>query len=113
MVMNQKLVNALRLLFALFCILFGANKFLELFPTCSLISHITSKGMMVLGILEITLGVALVYNQHTLLLARLGTAIIIGGFIMHIVKGTNDYGGAIIEATMGLFLIFTLKKRNK
>ncbi len=111
--MNQKSVNFLRVLVALFCIFFGADKFLELIPTCSLINHITPEGMFVLGVLEIIIGVALLGKWNILLMARLATAMMIGGLLMHLIKGTNDFGGATVGALLGLSLIFTYKKFNK
>ena len=110
--MNPTIVNTVQIIFALFCIAFGIDKFVEFLPTCSLANTISQRGMMLTGVLEIGIGIMLFFKKYTLLFLRLGTAIILGGLLLHIVKGTYDFSGALIGSIMGLFIIFAHKKNR-
>ena len=109
--MNPTLVNILRILFAIFCIGFGMDKFLEFLPICSLTSHIPPSGMIGIGVLEIIIGLLLLLNKKVLWSLRLATAIMFGGLIMHLIKGTYDCGGALIGVIIGFILIYLYKKQ--
>jgi len=108
--MNPAIINIVQIAFAIFCIVFGIDKFVEFLPTCSLTTVIPKEGMMITGVLEIGIGIMLLLKKHTLLILRIGTAIILGGLLMHIVKGTDDVGGALLGSIMGLFLIIAHKR---
>ena len=110
--MNQSLETILRLLFAGFCIVFGIDKFLEFLPACSLTAYIPPSAMMATGVLEIILGIALFLNKYTLTVLRLITGLMLGGLILHLLKGTYDVGGAAFGAIVGLILIIAYKRRN-
>ena len=99
----------LQIAFALFCIAFGIDKFYQFLPTCSLISHIPPVGMMVIGVMEILIGIALLLDRYTLTALRLAVAIIIGGILMHLLTGTYDIGGAVLGSVLGLATIFLYK----
>ena len=108
--MNPATVHIVQILFALFCILFGIDKFVEFLPTCSLLNYLPKSAMMVTGVLEIAIGILLLLKKQILLVLRLATAIMIGGLLLHVVKGTYDFSGALIGGLLGLFLIFAHKK---
>ena len=110
--MNANLEKTLLILFAIFCIGFGIDKFIEFLPSCSLTEYISQRGLMVTGVLEIVIGILLLLNKYTLPALRLATAIMIGGLAMHLVKGTYDITGAAFGALLGLVLIFSQKSRN-
>lgn len=111
--MKLDFLSLLRILLALCCLVFGLDKFLEFLPFCSLNEDISIEGMIGLGIVETGLGMALLFNRKLLLFARLSTAIMMGGLIMHLLQGTKDFGGALIGTILGLLLIFTYKRLNK
>jgi len=111
--MNLPFLNVLRITFALFCIAFGIDKFFQFLPTCSLTQYIPPIGMLITGIIEIGFGIILLIKKYELLALRILTGLIIGGLILHLVKGSTDFSGAIIGSLMGLFLIFAYKKQIK
>ena len=106
-------VTILRILLVAFCFVFGLDKFLEFLPICSLNEDISIEGMIGLGMIEIGLGVALIYGRYLLIVARLATIIMSGGMLLHLLKGTKDFGGALIGTIIGLLLIFLYKKLNQ
>lgn len=111
--MTPTLENILLILFAIFCIAFGLDKFLEFLPTCSLTSHIPKNGLMLIGVLEILIGISLLLKKkYTLTALRLAVAIMFGGVIFHLLKGTYDIGGAVIGVVLGVILIVS-QKRNQ
>ena len=77
--MNQSLESILQIIFAVFCIIFGLDKFLEFLPACSLMSDIPQSGMIATGVIEIIIGIALLLKKYTLTSLRVATAIMIGG----------------------------------
>ena len=111
--MESNYLNGLRIVLSLFCLVFGVDKFLEFLPICNLVNDLPKEAIIGLGVTEIVLGMALFSKKYLLISARLATAIMIGGMTMHLLKGTNDFGGALIGTIIGLLLIFTYKKLNK
>lgn len=111
--MNPTFINVLRIVFALNCIIFGVDKFFEFLPTCSLTNHISQRGLIVTGVIEIILGFLLLLKKWELWVLRIGTGIMIGGVAFHLAKGSYDISGALIGALIGLFLIFAYKKQLK
>ena len=109
--MNTNLEKALQISFAIFCIAFGIDKFIEFLPHCSLTDQISRRGMIATGVLEILIGILLLLNKYTLPALRLATAIMFGGVAMHLFKGTYDIPGAAIGTVIGVVLIFI--QRNK
>lgn len=111
--MNQTTTTKLlTIVFAVFCIGFGIDKFVEFLPICSLTEYISSEGMFFTGVLEIILGIVILLDKFVLLALRIATALIIGGLLLHLLKGTYDIGGALLGAILGLILIFTYKKQS-
>jgi len=111
--MNSTLTKVLQILFALFCIGFGIDKFIPFLPTCSLTNHISSNGMIATGIVEIALGISLLLNKYVLICLRLATGIMIFGLIFHLATSTYDCGGAFIGTILGLILIYAHKNINQ
>jgi hypothetical protein len=107
--MNQKIAGTIHILFALICIVFGIDKLIEFLPTWSLTSHIFQTGMIVTGVLEIGIGIMLFLKKYTLLSLKLGTAIMFGGMLVHVIDGTYDFSGALVGLIMGMFLIYEHK----
>ena len=108
--MNPTTIKILRILFALFCLVFGVDKFLEFLPTCNLNQQIPPIGMQFTGIFQIIIGILLLLNKWVLLALRIVTAIIIGGLLMHLFIGQYDLTGALFGSMLGLLLIFNYKK---
>lgn len=110
--MNPTITKTLKIVFAIFCIVFGIDKFVEFLPICSLTEYIPREGMFITGILEIVLGVVILIDKFVLLALRIATALIIGGLLLHLLKGTYDIGGAILGAILGLTLLFAYKNQS-
>lgn len=110
--MNPTITKSLKIVFAIFCIVFGIDKFVEFLPICSLAEYIPQKGMFVTGILEIILGIVILLDKVVLLALRVATVLIIGGLFFHLLKGTYDIGGAVLGALLGLILLFAYKNQS-
>lgn len=110
--MNQTTTNFLKIVFALFCIGFGIDKFVEFLPICSLTEYISREGMFFTGVLEIILGVLILLDKYVLIALKIATVIIIGGLLLHLIKGTYDIAGALSGAILGLILIFAYKNQS-
>jgi len=110
--MKPIILKILRIVFAIFSIGFGIDKFVDFLPTCSLTAYIPHEGMMVTGILEIIAGIALLIKKQVLLSLRMVTALSMGGLMFHLFTGTYDFLGATFGTILGLMLIFAYKKIN-
>ena len=111
--MNSNIEKVLQISFAIFCIAFGIDKFIEFLPHCSLTDQISRRGMIATGVIEIGIGILLLLNKYTLLSLRLATAIMFGGVAMHLAKGTYDITGAAFGTILGVVLIFIQRNKSK
>ena len=117
--MNNKVTIGLRVLFGLFCILFGANKFVGFMPIPEITGdggtlmgiYVTSGFLAFIGALEILGGLALLSNKFVPLALTILTAIMFNAFIFHLLHDMAGIGGAAVGLVLSLGLIFLHKTR--
>jgi len=111
--MTVNSIKIIRSLLAFHIIVFGLNKFFSFLSTCSLLNDAPTAGIIGLGIIQIVLGIILFSGRYLLISAILATALMMNAVGMHLLKGTNDFGGAIVGGILGCLLIFGHKKLNQ
>ena len=112
--MTNKATTGLRILFGLFCILFGVNKFAGFMPMPpipgdggTLIGiYVTSGFLLFIGVLEILGGLALVLNKFVPLALTILVAIMLNAFIFHLLHDIAGIGGAVVGLGLSLTLVF-------
>lgn len=117
--MNSKVKMGLRILFGLFCILFGVNKFLNFLPAFEIPGdggtllgiYVSSGFFSLIGVLEILGGLALVTNKFVPLGLTFLTAIMFNAFIFHLLHDVGNIGGAVVGLGLSLVLVFLYKGR--
>ena len=117
--MNSKLTMGLRILFGLFCILFGVNKFAGFMPMPEITGdggtlmgiYVTSGFLSFIGVLEILGGLALVANKFVPVALTFLTAIMLNAFIFHLLHDMAGIGGAALGLGLSLALVFLHKGR--
>lgn len=119
--MNPKITMGLRILFGLFCLIFGLNKFLNFMPfpplpevAQNLMDIYAQSGFMkIIGVLEILGGLALIVNKFVPLALTLLVAIMFNAFIFHALHDIANIGGAVVGLLLSLILVFVNKQRFK
>lgn len=117
--MNPKVTTGLRIFFGLFCLLFGANKFLGFMPIPPIPGdggvlmgiYATSGFMKLIGLLEILGGIALVANKYVPLALTILVAIMFNAAVFHLIHDPANVVGAIIGLGLGLAIVYANKDR--
>ncbi len=117
--MNPKVSMGLRILFGLFCLVFGLNKFLDFMPfpplpevAQNLMEIYAESGFMkIIGVIEILGGLALLTNKFVPLALTFLVAIMFNAVLFHALHDMANIGGAIVGMILGLLLVFVNKDR--
>jgi len=117
--MNPKVTIGLRILFGVFCLIFGLNKFLGFLPMPEIPGdggtlmgiYSTSGFMTVIGVLEILGGLALLFNKFVPLALTFLVAIMFNAFLFHALHDMAGIGGAVLGMVLGLLLVYANKDR--
>ncbi len=119
--MNEKVVMGIRILFGVFCLVFGLNKFLNFMPfphlegdAASLMTiYATSGFFKIIGVLEVLGGLALVIGKYVPLALTVLVAIMFNAFIFHALHYVEGIGGAVLGMILSLALIYAYKDKFK
>ena len=117
--MNPKVAMGIRILFGVFCLVFGLNKFIGFleFPPVpgdggTLIGiYFTSGFMKIIGVLEILGGLALLLNKYVPLSLTFMVAIMFNAFLFHVLHDMAGIGGSALGMILGLLLVYIHKDR--
>lgn len=119
--MNEKVVMGIRILFGLFCLIFGLNKFLNFIPfppmegdgATLMTIYGTSGFFKIIGVLEVLGGLALILNKYVPLSLTILISIMFNAFIFHALHDMGGIGGAVLGMVLGLLLVYAYKDRFK
>lgn len=117
--MNPKVTMGIRVLFGVFCLIFGLNKFLGFIPmpemtgdAGTLMGIYAGSGFMTLiGVLEILGGLALIFNKYVPLALTILTAIMFNAFLFHAFHDMGGIGGAVLGMILSLILVYAYRDR--
>ena len=117
--MNPTVVKVLRLLFGVFILIFGINKFAHFLPFPpipgdggTLIGIYVSSGFMkLIGILEILGGLALLVNKYVPLSLTFMVAILFNAAVFHALHDLPNIAGAVFGLALGLALVYAHSDR--
>lgn len=117
--MNSKLTMGLRILFGIFLLIFGINKFAGFieFPPIpgdggTLMGiYFTSGFLKIIGVLEILCGLALVVGKFVPLALTVGIGIMFNATLFHLLHAPEGVAGAIVGLLLGVVLVFAHKER--
>lgn len=119
--MNPKVKMGLRILFGLFMLIFGINKFAHFmaFPEIpgdggTLMGIYASSGFMsLIGILEILGGIALLIQKFVPLALTILVAIMFNALVFHLLHDPANSAGAAVGLILGLALVYAYRDRFK
>jgi len=117
--MNPKITMGLRILFGLFLLIFGINKFAGFmeFPPIpgdggTLMGiYFTSGFMKIIGVLEILAGLALLVGKYVPLALTFAIAIMFNAVIFHALHDMANIVGALVGMVLGLILFYAYRDR--
>jgi len=117
--MNSKVTMGIRILFGLFCLIFGLNKFIGFMPFppipgdggTLMTIYATSGFMKIIGVLEIVFGLALLLGKFVPLALTILGAIMFNAFLFHALHDMGNIAGAVIGCIMSLVLVYAYKDR--
>ena len=117
--MNAKVAMGIRILFGVFCLIFGLNKFFGFMPFPEIPGdggtlmgiYATSGFMKIIGVLEILGGLALLLNKYVPLALTILVAIMFNAAVFHGLHDVKNISGAIIGLVLGLILVYVNKDR--
>ena len=117
--MNEKVVMGIRILFGVFCLVFGLNKFFNFIPfppmegdaAALMTIYGTSGFFKIIGVLEIFGGLALLVGKYVPLALTVLVAIMLNAFIFHILHDMGGIGGAALGMILGLVLVYANKDK--
>ena len=117
--MNPKVTMGLRVLFGIFCIVFGVNKFagfLEFPPIPGdggtlMGIYFTSGFLKIIGVLEIVFGLLLALGKYIPISLTILVAIMFNAFLFHVLHDTANIAGAVVGLLLGLVLTYLYKGR--
>ena len=117
--MNQKVTMIIRIVFGLFCIFFGLNKFIGFmsFPPIpgdgqTLMNIYFSSGFLkLIGALEVVFGAGMVIGKYVPLSLTILIAIMFNAVVFHALHDTATIGGAILGLVLGIVLVYGYKDR--
>jgi len=119
--MNSKVTMGIRILFGIFCLVFGLNKFLHFMPFPEIPGdggtlmgiYATSGFMKIIGVLEILGGLALLSNKFVPLALTILVAIMFNAFLFHLLHDMGNIAGALLGLLLALVLVFAFRERFK
>ena len=117
--MNPRIVLGLRILFGIFVLIFGLNKFLGFMPFPPIPGdggtlmgiYVTSGFLKIIGLLEIIGGLALLLNKFVPLALTFMVAIMFNAFLFHALHDPSNLAGAILGLVLGLILVYINRAR--
>ena len=117
--MNPKITMGIRILFGLFCLIFGLNKFIGFMPFPpipgdggTLMGIYASSGFLkIIGVLEILFGLLLIIGKYVPLSLTILVAIMFNAAIFHLLHDPANVVGALVGLVLGLILVYSEKDR--
>ncbi len=117
--MNSKVFLGLRLLLGVFISVFGLNKFLNFMPAFDLSldgatyfnALITAKTLTLVGIVEITAGLAFIFNTYGALMALILMSVSVNAVLFHAVLEPSSIPGALVLFTLNSLIIYGYKAK--
>ncbi|MFL0354048.1 DoxX family membrane protein [Xanthomarina sp. GH4-25] len=119
--MNSKVIMVLRILLGVFILVFGLNKFFNFIPMdpptgdagAYFGALASSKTLMLVGIVEITAGIALLLNKFGALMALILMSISINAVLFHATLDPDNIAGAVVLLILNIIAIYGYRDRYK
>jgi putative oxidoreductase len=118
----SKTTTISRIFFGIFLLVFGLNGFLNFNPLPSMTEQagefmgaLSKAGyiMPIVGILEVIVGLLLIFNKFVPLSLIVIFSIMLNAFLFHLVLDIGGIGGSLIAISLNIFLFIAYKENYK
>ena len=104
--------NILQYILAISMIIVGIDKFLFFLPTCSLTEVASTTQLMVVGIIEIILGILLLLDKQAIIILIITILLMLFAIVTHLMIGTIDIAFAVMGLITTIIILFQKRKEN-
>lgn len=119
--MNAKIFLVLRIIFGLFLLVFGANKFLQFMPMGEMSEGagayfgalMSAKVLPLVAVVEILTGLALLLNKYAALLLLILMSVSVNAVLFHATLNPEGIGPAAILLILNIVLLYHYRDRFK
>jgi len=119
--MNSKVLLVVRIVFGLFLLTFGLNKFLNFMPFGEMsetgMAYFTAlssaKVMTLIAIVEIAAGLSLLINKYAALMMLILMSVSVNAVLFHAVLEPGSIPGAIVLLVLNIVMLFAYKHKYK
>ncbi len=119
--MNSKVLLALRIVFGLFLVTFGLNKFLDFMPPMEMGEAagsyfgalMSTKTMMLVAIVEILAGLSLLLNKYAALMMLILMSVSVNAVLFHATLEPSTIPPALVLLVLNIVMLFVYKDKYK
>ncbi|WP_086476668.1 MULTISPECIES: DoxX family membrane protein [Arenibacter] len=119
--MNSTFFIGLRIVFGLFLIVFGANKFLHFMPAGEMSEAamnyfsalMSTNTLYIVAIVEILAGVSLLLDKFAPLMMLILMIISVNAMLFHAFLEPSSIGGALVLIILNIVMLYAYKERYK
>ncbi len=119
--MNSKVLLALRIVFGLFLVTFGLNKFLDFMPPMEMGEAagayfgalMSTKTMMLVAIVEILAGLSLLLNKYAALMMLILMSVSVNAVLFHATLEPSTIPPALVLLVLNIVMLFAYKDKYK
>jgi uncharacterized membrane protein YphA (DoxX/SURF4 family) len=119
--MNAKVLLVLRIVFGLFLITFGLNKFLQFMPMGEMgeaagnyfAALMSTKTMILVAVVEIAAGLSLLLNKYAALMMLILMSVSINAVMFHATLEPSSIPGALVLLVLNIVMLIGYKDKYK
>ena len=119
--MNSKVLLALRIVFGLFLVTFGLNKFLDFMPPMEMGeaagsyfgAMMSTKTLMLVAIVEILAGLSLLLNKYAALMMLILMSVSVNAVLFHATLEPGTIPPALVLLVLNIVMLFAYKDKYK
>ena len=119
--MNSKVLLALRIVFGLFLVTFGLNKFLDFMPPMEMGEAagsyfgalMSTKTMMLVAIVEILAGLSLLLNKYAALMMLILMSVSVNAVLFHATLEPSTIPPALVLLVLNIVMLFAYRDKYK
>ncbi len=119
--MNAKVLLVLRIVFGLFLITFGLNKFLQFMPMGEMGEAagnyfgalMSTKTLMLVAVVEIAAGLSLLLNKYAALMMLILMSVSINAVLFHATLEPGSIPGALVLLVLNVVMLYAYKEKYK